>query len=159
MFVIDFQFNYKRGTASDRRTKRPILDAESKIPLEVSYPFVPCTISSKKKRNRSTEGLLDSGSDGVVIPRTLAEYLELDLEPATAPMIVADGRNMDRFVSRAVLTIGRAGRYSDPVEVEVSVPAQGNPPVLIGRNPIFRQYRITFIEAEKRLEMKPYQKA
>jgi len=74
-------------------------------------------------------------------------------------MIVADGRNMDRFVSRAVLTIGRAGRYSDPVEVEVSVPAQGNPPVLIGRNPIFRQYRITFIEAEKRFEMKPYQKA
>jgi hypothetical protein len=158
MSVIDFKFNYKRGTASDRRTQRPVLDAESRTPLEVFYPFVPCTISSKKKRSRSTEGLLDSGSDGVVLPRALAEYLELDLEPATAPMMVADGRDMNRFVSRAVLMIGRAGRYSDPVEVEVSVPAQGNPPVLIGRNPIFRQYRITFIEAEKRLEMKPYQK-
>ena len=158
MSVIDFQFNYKRGTASDRRTQRPILDAESRIPLEVFYPFVPCIISSKKKRNRSTEGLLDSGSDGVVIPRTLAEYLELDLEPAREPMMVADGKDMERFVSKIMLTIGRGGRYSDPVEVEVSVPAEGNPPVLIGREPIFRLYTITFVEAEKRLEMKPYRK-
>jgi len=158
MSVIDFQFNYKRSITIDRLTQRPILDAASGTPLEVFHPFIPCVISSEKRRSRSTEGLLDSGSDGVVIPRTLAEYLELDLEPASEPMMVADGRNMERFVSKIMLTIGRGGRYSDPIEVEASVPAKGNPPVLIGREPVFRLHTITFVEAEKRLEMNPYRK-
>lgn len=105
------------------------------------------------------EGLLDSGSDGMVIPRTVAKFLELDLRPSIEPMQVADGRDMDRFVSKIVLAIGRGGRFSDPVDVEVSIPKEGNPPVIIGRDPIFRQYRITFIEAEKRLEMRSYRKA
>lgn len=158
MSVNDFQFNYRRSIAIDHQTRRPILDATSEAPLEVFDPFVPCTLSSKT-RSRSMEGLLDSGSDGMVIPRTVAKFLELDLRPSIEPMQVADGRDMDRFVSKIVLAIGRGGRFSDPVDVEVSIPKEGNPPVIIGRDPIFRQYRITFIEAEKRLEMRSYRKA
>jgi len=159
MSVIDFQFNYKRDIVIEYKTRKPILDATSGNPLEVFYPFIPCTISSERRKSRSTEGLLDSGSDRVVIPRALAKFLELDLEPAAIPMKVADGRDVDRFVSKVDIAIGRGGRFSDPVEVEVSVPAKGNPPVIIGRGPIFRQYKITFIEAENRLEMKAYRKA
>jgi hypothetical protein len=157
MSVNDFRFNYRRSIAIDHLTRRPILDTASKAPLEVFDPFIPCTLSSKT-RCSSMEGLLDSGSDGMVIPRTVAEFLGLDLKPASEPMQVADGRDMDRYVSKIKLSIGRGGRFSDPVEVEVSIPAVGNPPVIIGRDPIFKQYRITFIEAEKRVEMKTYRK-
>lgn len=75
---------------------------------------------------------------------------------ADRPMMVANGRSVERFTSKASLMIGRGGRYCDPIEVEVSVPAEGNPPILIGREPIFRLFVITFVEAEKRFEMKPY---
>jgi len=102
------------------------------------------------------DGLLDSGSDGVVLPRSLAEYLGLELEPAETPMRVADGKGIERYVSRAHLTIGRAGRYCEPIDAEVTVPVEGIAPILVGRDPIFRLFVITFIEAENRLEMKPY---
>lgn len=102
------------------------------------------------------EGLLDSGSDGVVVPRGIADYLELELKPAETPMRVADGKSVKRFISKVYLTIGRGGRYCDPIEAEVSIPAEGDPPILIGRDPIFRLFVITFVEAEKRFEMKPY---
>ena len=102
------------------------------------------------------EGLLDSGSDGVVLPRGIADYLGLELKSGETPMRVADGKSVKRYISKAHLTIGRGGRYCDPVEAEVSIPAEGDPPILIGRAPIFRLFVITFIEAEKRFEMKPY---
>ena len=120
------------------------------------HPIIPLIISSKEKRTAQTEGLLDSGSDGIVIPRGIADYLGLELTPAERPMMVANGRSVKRFTSRATLTLGRGGRHCDPIEAEVSVPAEGNPPILIGREPIFRLFTITFVEAERRFEMKPY---
>jgi len=102
------------------------------------------------------DGLLDSGSDGIVIPRSLADYLGLKLEPSSRPMRVANGRDVQRYTAKASITLGRGGRCCDPIDAEVSIPAEGEPPVLIGREPIFRLYVITFVEAEKRFEMRPY---
>jgi predicted aspartyl protease len=124
--------------------------------MEAYHPMIPCIIASEKRTSPQIEGLLDSGSDGIVIPRGLADYLELELKPAGRPMRVANGRSVERFISKASLTIGRGGRQCDPVEVEVSVPSEGDPPILIGREPIFRLFVITFVEAEKRFEMRPW---
>jgi len=159
MRLVDFRFNYKRTVALNPDTRKPILDADTGKLLEVYHPVVPITVSSPRKKGPATEGLLDSGSDGIVIPRSIADYLELDLKPSGRPMRIADGRNVKRFVSRATLEIGRAGRYCDPIEVEVSVPAEGNPPILIGRAPVFELFIVTFVEAEKRFEMRPYRKS
>ena len=118
--------------------------------------MIPCTISSSRKKSPLIEGLLDSGSDGIVIPRSLADYLDLHLKPAARPMRVANGRDVERFTAKASITLGRGGRCCDPIDTEVSVPAEGDPPLLIGREPVFRLFVITFVEAEKRFEMKPY---
>lgn len=156
MKLVDFRFNYKRSTTLSPSTGQPILDAQTGRPLEVFHPVIPLIISSEKKRSPPMEGLLDSGSDGVVLPRGIADYLGLELKPSETPMRVADGKSVKRYISKAYLTIGRGGRYCDPVEAEVSMPAEGDPPILIGRAPIFRLFVITFIEAETRFEMKPY---
>jgi hypothetical protein len=124
--------------------------------MEISHPMVPCVISSANKKSPPIEGLLDSGSDGIVIPRGLADYLGLELKPAAKPMRVANGSDVDRLTARVSITLGRGGRHCDPVETEVSVPAKGDPPVLIGREPFFRMFIITFVDAEKRFEMRPY---
>lgn len=156
MRLVGFRFNYKRTVALDPATGRPVIDKATGKPLEVYHPVIPLVISSSRMRSRPTEGLLDSGSDGIVIPRRLAEYLELDLRPAERPMRVANGRSVERLVSTATLTIGRDGRFCDPIRAEVNVPSDGNPPILIGRVPVFKLFVVTFVEAEKRFEMKPY---
>ena len=74
-------------------------------------------------------------------------------------MQTASGGDIKRYTSRVDLTIGRGGRYSGPFKgIEVRIPSQGDPPVLIGRDPIFTGYIITFIEAELRYLMEPYKK-
>lgn len=142
--------------ALDSGTRRPILDSTTGKPVEMFHPMVPCIVSSAGKRSPIIEGLLDSGSDGIVIPKSLADYLGLQLKPSGKPMRVANGRDVQRYTAKATITLGRGGRFSDPIDTEVSVPAEGDPPLLIGREPIFKLYVVTFVEAEKRFEMRPY---
>jgi len=137
-------------------TGKPIIEAKTGKLVEFFHPVIPLIVSSGTRRSPPMDGLLDSGSDGVVLPKGLADYLGLELKTAETPMRVADGKSVERYISRANLTIGRAGRYCDPIDAEVTVPIEGKPPILIGRDPIFRSFVITFIEAEMRLEMKPY---
>ncbi len=118
--------------------------------------MVPCIISSADKKSPLIDGLLDSGSDGIVIPRSLADCLDLQLKPAARPMRVANGREVKRYTARVSITLGRGGRFCGPIDAEVSVPADGDPPLLIGREPVFRLFVITFVEADRRFEMKPY---
>lgn len=55
------------------------------------------------------------------------------------------------------MTIGRAGRICEPInDIKVSVLEGDDTPLIIGRDPIFKLYRITFVEAENRFEMTPY---
>lgn len=159
MRLLDFRLNYKRTTVAHTSTEKSIAGARTVKTAEFFHPVVPLTVSSGTTRSPPMDGLLDSGSDGVVLPKSLAEYLGLELKAAETPMRVADGKSVERYVSTANLTIGRAGRYCDPISAEVTVPAEGRPPILIGRNPVFRLFVITFVEAEKRLEMKPYRSA
>jgi hypothetical protein len=154
--LVGFRFNYKRSVALDPSSNAPVLDRKTGKPMEVYHPMVPCVFSSAHKKSPQIEALLDSGSDGIVMPRALADYLDLRLETSSDPMRVADGRSIRRWTTKASLTIGRGGRQCDPVEVDVSVPEEGEPPILIGREPVFRLFVITFAEAERWFEMRPY---
>lgn len=53
-----------------------------------AYPFLPCTFEWEGKRTPQTEGLLDSGSDGLVLPLGIARYLGLTLKEEEKPMRV-----------------------------------------------------------------------
>ena len=147
MTLFPFRFNYKRIDTIDDISK------ETKTRY---YPLLPCRFRSGGKKTPGIEGLLDSGSDGIVMPLSLAEYLGLELSEA-APMKVAGGEDIERYVSTVTLILGRGGRNCEPInDVEVSVPRKGEPPVLLGRSPVFELYIVTFIEAEKRYKMEPY---
>jgi hypothetical protein len=154
--LLDFSFGYRKNVALDSATRRPVLDPSTGKPMEIFHPMVPCVVSSTDRRSPLMDGLLDSGSDGIVIPRSLAEYLDLKLRPAARPMRVANGKDVQRYTARASITLGRGGRCCSPIDAEVSVPAEGDPPLLIGREPMFRLFVITFVEAERRFEMRPY---
>jgi len=119
------------------------------------YPNLPAVLSSRTKRTQPLEGLLDSGSDGIVIPLSTAKYLELELVKEEFPMEVV-GRRVDRYKSKLSITIGRGGNYCSQIDdIEVNVPVEGDTPILFGRNPVFELFLITFNEKEKKFTMKP----
>ena len=146
MDLLKFLFNYKRLIS---------INPETRQETEVFYPYLPCSISSSFRSTPAMDGLLDSGSDRIVLPLEVAEYLGLELKPGEPMKIV--GAEAPSYTSRVSITLGRGGRCCGPIKnVEVSIPREGETPLILGRNPIFELYRITFIEAQHRYEMIPY---
>jgi hypothetical protein len=145
---LPFHLNY---------TKVEVIHKATDTLRTIYFPYLSCRFASPTKTSREVMGLLDSGSDGVIIPLELADYLGLPLRDAD-PMKVADGKSTPRWTSEVSIILGRAGRYCPPINnVTVSIPREGDPPILLGRDPIFELYRITFIEAEKKFLMDPYE--
>ena len=144
--LIDFFFRYKTVHGRDKKTGEMVTRY---------YPYVPAILSSGFKSAPPIEGLLDSGSDGIVIPLFVAKSLDLELKECEPMKVV--GRLVERYRSKATITLGRAGRFCDPLpDVPVNIPKEGDSPIIFGRTPIFELFRITFVEAEKRFTMEPY---
>lgn len=146
MKLLKFVFNYKKFIVKDEGTGKEITKY---------YPMVPCKFSWKDKNSPIIDCLLDSGSDGNVIPLKLAEYFGLNLIPDDTPMKVVGGE-VKRYKAKLDVTLGRGGRIISLSNVDVAIPIEGKTPFIIGRNPIFELYEITFIESEKKVIMKPY---
>jgi len=139
MKLLKYIFQYKKITNVDEKTH------EERVGY---YPIIPCVFEWGGKKTRLLDGLLDSGSDGIVIPLVLAEYLELNLIPEDDPMRVV-GYEIERYNAKLNLTLGRSGRYVTLNDIEASVPKkEDGVPILIGRNPIFKLYEVTFKEGE-----------
>ncbi len=147
MNLLPYRFKYQREDAIHPTTGEVVTRF---------YPMIPLRLISKKRKTTDLTGLLDSGSDGIIIPHGIAQYLGLELEDAP-PMKVAGGNDIERWTSEVSIVLGRGGRYTDEIQCrEVGIPKVGDPPILIGREPVFDLFEITFIEAERTISMKPY---
>lgn len=146
MKLFPFIFPYKRYV---------VIDEDTRGEITYYYPMLPCIFEWKGIKTSPTEGLLDSGADSIVLPRRVASFLNLEMNDTTPMRVV--GRTVERYKATANLTIGRAGRFVSFPNVEVSIPKEGETPILFGRKPIFDKYKITFIDPEKRFIMEPYE--
>lgn len=119
------------------------------------YPTLPCRFRSAKKESGILNGLLDSGADGITIPKILTKRLGLELEEADSIGVI--GGMARRGVAEVDLIIGSHGRYTELKDVEVSVPLDEEMgPVVLGRNPIFKHYDITFSDADLKVTLTPH---
>ena len=122
-----------------------------------TYPLLPCTFKWKGKRTSPTEGILDSGSDGLVLPLGIARFLELELQDEKKPMKVVS-HEVPRFSARVDLMIGRGGRYFTFRDVKASIPKEGDTPILVGRDPVFKSYKVTFDDSTTTITLEPIRK-
>lgn len=106
------------------------------------------------RRTAPTEGLLDSGSDGIVLPPGIAEFLKLELREEEKPMRVVS-HEVPRFSARVNLIVGRGGRFFTFPDVTVHIPREGDTPILIGRDPVFKAYRVTFDDVNLTFSLEP----
>lgn len=140
-----FQFRYRRQTAS-----RPDTETEETI----AYPMLPCAFEWRGRRTPQVEGLLDSGSDGLVIPLGIAEFLGLELRDEEKPMQVVS-HEVPRFSALVDFIIGRGGRLFTFRNVTAHIPREGDVPILIGRDPVFKAYKVTFDDSNLTFHLVP----
>lgn len=85
----------------------------------------------------------------------MARNLDLDLKESL-PMRVVGNEECKSYEARVELILG-GGKRTEPFFIDVKIPSEGDTPTLIGRNPVFNMFVITFIERELKFNMIPYE--
>ena len=116
------------------------------------YPIIPVKFKNKDKKTPIIEALLDSGGDFIVIPMPIAQYLELKLEKAGD--IDTAGGTTSLFKSSLDMTVGKNIKIKSYENKIIHVSTRSDIPVLLGRNPLFEDYEITFKKQKNQLILK-----
>lgn len=114
-------------------------------------PLIPISFEGKTKID--ILAILDSGSDITVIPEEMAEVLGIEYKKdniiygiAREPVNAKEGKLHVRF--------GKGNEFYS-FEIPVLIPiGKIEIPIIIGRAGFFSQFKITFIESERRIEFK-----
>lgn len=119
-------------------------------------PAIPLTLIGIKTK-LDVIGLLDSGADFSFIPKDVAEVLGLELSAEPEDIGGISG-NVKAVRTQMKVNINK-GNESYTVSVGVYVPTasmDSDFPILIGRDGFFENFKITFIEADKKINLKRY---
>lgn len=114
------------------------------------YPLLQIKLYKEGDRPRFFEGLLDSGADGLFIPKGIAEILELPkIEKIKTSGIL---KTANCFRTRVGLTIGTTKARSIEFGIIDAVfpEEETDIPILIGRNPLFKCFEVIFQEYKDR---------
>ena len=113
------------------------------------YPVVPVKFYYKDRETPIIDALLDSGGDFIVIPMPIAKYLGLKLKKAGS--VDTAGGVTSLFKATLSMIIGKKGLSSTYNNIQIHVSGRNDIPVLLGRHPIFEDYRIVFNKKEDQL--------
>ena len=106
------------------------------------------------------DGLLDSGGDFIVIPLPIATYLDLKLKKAGD--VDTAGGTTQLYKAKVDMSIVKKNKntseQTDYTNSEIHISARDDIPVLLGRNPIFEDYEITFKKKRNQLILKQAKK-
>jgi len=111
-------------------------------------PKIPITLIHDDKRLK-VMALVDSGSDLIIIPKFIAETLELSLKGKEEP-IKGVGGELKTVNSHVTIKINNTVLRN----LTVKIPLTGEwDEILLGRRPFFEYFDITFEENEKRVRL------
>lgn len=147
MKKLSFIFKYNLPPEL-RRKKKP-----KDIPIK-KYPLMPIKLYLSNKKTSIIEGLIDSGSNGLFIPKSIAEFLNL----SKGKKIDVSGicGNCKAYETKVGLILGRGGREVNFGYIKAVFPEEErNIPILIGREPVFDEYQIIFEEHRERFKLIP----
>lgn len=121
----------------------------------VLYPLIPVRFRNRDVETSIILSILDSGADKITISKPIAEFLSLELgeweesQSAGSSFLTCD--------SRVTMIMGREARIETFENIEIRVtPSDTHPPIpLIGRNPVFDCYDITFSATRKAIIFEP----
>jgi len=113
------------------------------------YPLIPVVFYNSNSFSIKVEALLDSGADGILLPRGFAEELGLqDGGTIATSGVLSEGRVHRTQVGFKVGAIGPKS-YDFGVVNAVYTSTERDIPVLIGRYPLFKKFRVIFEELQR----------
>ncbi len=119
-------------------------------------PLIPFTLEGKDEKIDFL-AMLDSGSDISIIPREIAETLGIQYGKNNEITGIS-GSPVNSKEGKIKVIFGK-GREIYHFEIPILVPIDNiNVPIIIGRAGFFEQFRITFLEAERRIDFKKFVK-
>jgi len=123
-----------------------------RLPSGTIYrPLIPLTFNGDV--NLNVFALLDSGSDMTLINREMAELLGID---SRKDNLIFGVSKIPVNVNESELTISFGkGHEHYTFKIPVMIISEHiNIPIIIGRTGFFDEFKITFIQSEKRVEFK-----
>jgi predicted aspartyl protease len=128
-----------------------------KVSSQMYRPVIPLQFSLKDGTPVTVAGLLDSGSDVMLMPHDVADSLELDAGKKTDEIDGVGGRvKVAKATARVVLDDGkRTYRIPHPLQVNVQLSGNMFDDVLIGRIPFFQEFIVEFNENARRVRLRP----
>ena len=125
----EIEFPYVKLFKNDRPRPR--------LPVKVQY----------KKGSETVLALLDSGADFTFIPKHIASKVGLSLKPKKMMTVIGVGGKVEVYKTQATLVIMLDEEEMALSRVTVLVPEEpGFRHTLLGRDTIFREFKITFNE-------------
>lgn len=113
-----------------------------------TYPIVPITLSYQGRSLR-TEGLLDSGANISLFPAEIADYLGLSLETGSPTYLSGIGGRILGYQHEVTLAVD-ATIFQASIVFSAEFISSLN---ILGRDNFFEQFRITFNERLKFVEI------
>jgi hypothetical protein len=115
----------------------------------ISRPMIPLVIGREKL---NVFGMLDSGSDITIIPKELAEVMEIEYGEYNEVSGIS-GVAVRAREGKINVQFGK-GREMYIFDIPILVPEKEGLNLIIGRLGFFNQFKITFLEEERRVEFR-----
>ena len=112
-------------------------------------PMIPLIIGEERL---NVFGILDSGSDITIIPKELAEVMEIEYGGENEVSGIS-GVPVKSKEGKIKIHFGKGREFYD-FDIPILVPEKEGLNLIIGRLGFFNQFKITFSEAERRIEFK-----
>ena len=117
----------------------------------ISRPMVPIILEGESKI--AVFAMLDSGSDLTIIPEELAEILSINFSGENEVFGISR-ESVKAKEGRINVRFGKGKEFYN-FSIPILVPLDKQDiPIIIGRIGFFNQFKVTFIESEKKVEFK-----
>jgi hypothetical protein len=118
-------------------------------------PLIPITFFNRDgvRTQLLNNAILDSGAYEITILKALSDMLGLELRLRSNPVHTAGGL-IEAYTATIDFTLGRGGRFVHYTKVDICVMKQC-PAVLVGINPIFKDYNVTILAHERKCILEP----
>jgi len=127
--------------------------------VDIRTPSIPVNLKGRAKMGIDVYALVDSGADVSIIPKALAEVLNLDLSGKTSTSHgIAGELKVKESKMRVMLKKrlhGQIHSYKIPVQVILT---GEEPPIILGRRGFFDKFIITIDEAKQKIRFKKINK-
>lgn len=126
--------------------------------VDTKTPTIPINLKGKSETSINVYALIDSGADVSIIPKALAEFLNLDLSGETSISHgIAGEIKVKESKMKVTLKKSHEEVYSYIIPVQVILTGE-EPPIILGRRGFFNKFIISIDENNQKIKLKKVNK-